>query len=348
MPVNKDGKNYMVRFYADDPLTGKRKQVKKRGFKTKREAVKWEAEESLKTTVSSTTMTFWDVFQIQLNNNDTSEGTRKKKEAWINKYFSDYKDMQIEKLSKPILIEWRNNLKTDGLAPRTMNCGLQCVRSVFTFYTSVYGGKNAGIVLKPFKLSKQDKVEMKVWTPEEFNLFIQNVEEPVFKAYFSFLYWTGCRRGEAIALCKEDINGNSVHIRRSMKHFKNGFQPLKTDSSERVIRIDNVLRKTLEPFIALADPFIFGGTAPLSIHTIHRRFQDGIEKSGVSPIRIHDLRHSHASFLLNNGANILAVSKRLGHATISQTLDTYAHLLNETDDKMMDIIETAEKQNSKK
>ena len=72
-------------------------------------------------------------------------------------------------------------------------------------------------------------------------------------------------------------------------------------------------------------------------------FKRAIKKAGVDPIRIHDLRHSHASFLLNSGANILAVSKRLGHATITQTLETYAHLLSETDDKMMEIIEKSKK-----
>ena len=72
-------------------------------------------------------------------------------------------------------------------------------------------------------------------------------------------------------------------------------------------------------------------------------FKKAITASGVTPIRIHDLRHSHASFLLNNGANILAVSKRLGHATITQTLETYAHLLSETDEKMMEIIEKKKK-----
>lgn len=348
MPVYKDGKNYVVRYYSTDPLTGKRKQIKKRGFQTKREASRWEAEESLKQTVSKTSLTFWNVFQIQLDNNDTSIGTRQKKEAWIEKYFPNLKDMPIEKISKPMLIEWRNSLKNEGIAVRTMNNGLQYVRSVFTFYSTIYGGLNAGTALKPFKLSKTDKTEMQVWTPEEFRTFLEYVEEPVFKAFFSFLYWTGCRRGEAIALCGDDIDGNNVHIHQSMKHYKNGFQPLKTDSSERTIKIDSVLRETLNPFIALADPFIFGGIAPLPISSIDRRFREGIKNSGVKPIRIHDLRHSHASFLLNNGANILAVSKRLGHATVTQTLDTYAHILQETDDKMMGIIESGQAQKTEK
>ena len=339
MPVYKDGKKYVVRYYATDPLTGKRKQIKKRGFQTRREAVKWEAEESLKTTVSSTSMTFWDVFQIQLNNNDTSKTTRKKKEAWISMYFKEYKDLSLEKITKPMLVEWRNNLKNSGLAVRTMNSGLQYVRSVFAFYSTVYGGLNVGSALKSFKLSKKDKTEMKIWTPDEFYQFLDAIKNPVYRDYYTFLFWTGCRRGEGIALTKDCFMGNKVHIYQSMKHFKDGFKPLKTDSSERVITIDSKLMEMLTPRINAADPFVFGGTHPMPISKVYSNFKKGIKDSGVKPIRLHDLRHSHASFLLNNGANILAVSKRLGHATVTQTLDTYAHLLEETDDKMMQIIE---------
>ena len=68
------------------------------------------------------------------------------------------------------------------------------------------------------------------------------------------------------------------------------------------------------------------------------------KKNNITPrIRLHDLRHSHASFLLNNGANILAVSKRLGHATVTQTLETYAHLMQDTEEQMMEIIENKSK-----
>ena len=341
MPVYKDKKTgtYTVRFYADEPLENKRKQVYKRGFQTRKEAVQWESKEKAKNAVSRSSATFWHIFQKQLDNNDTSPTTRKKKEAWIRMYFADFKDMPIENITKPQLIDWRNDLKNKGIAVRTMNHGLQYIRSVFTFYAQVYGAQNTGLVLKSYKLTKDDKVEMKVWTPKQFEKFLDHVNYPVYKAFFQFLYWTGCRRGEGIALTKDCFMGNKVHIHQSMKHFKDGFKPLKTDSSERVITIDSKLMEMLTPRINAADPFVFGGTHPMPISKVYSNFKKGIEDSGVKPIRLHDLRHSHASFLLNNGANILAVSKRLGHATVTQTLDTYAHLLEETDDKMMQIIE---------
>ena len=343
MPIYKDANGtYTARFYADDKLTGKRKQVRKRGFKTRREAVQWEATAKAEQTAATSSATFWDIFQRMLDNNDTSLSTRTKKEAWVSTYFP-MTGTPIEKISKADLVAWRNDLKNSGLAVRTMNCGLQYVRSAFGFYNSVYGGQNPAVVLKSFKLTKADKTEMKIWTPEQFQQFAEAVENPMIRAFFTFLYWTGCRRGEAIALTADCFEGNRVHIYRSMKHFKNGFQPLKTDSSERTITVDSHTMAMLEPWIRQADPFVFGGVSSLAISTIDRAFREGIRLSGVDPIRIHDLRHSHASFLLNNGANILAVSKRLGHATITQTLETYAHLMQDTDEKMMKIIENESK-----
>ena len=83
---------------------------------------------------------------------------------------------------------------------------------------------------------------------------------------------------------------------------------------------------------------MFGGKTGLSVTTIDRYFKDAIKKSGVKPIRLHDLRHSHATILINNGVNIVAVSKRLGHASVEQTLKTYTHLLKDTNEGMMNKI----------
>ena len=73
--------------------------------------------------------------------------------------------------------------------------------------------------------------------------------------------------------------------------------------------------------------FVFSGQVPVSDQTLRRRFDSYAQKAGVKKIRIHDLRHSHASLLINKGQNILIVSKRLGHSNITQTLNTYSHLM---------------------
>lgn len=75
------------------------------------------------------------------------------------------------------------------------------------------------------------------------------------------------------------------------------------------------------------DWFVFGGEEPLSDQTIRRRLNEYADKAGVKRIRVHDIRHSHASLLINKGQNILIVSQRLGHSDVTQTLNTYSHLM---------------------
>ena len=85
-------------------------------------------------------------------------------------------------------------------------------------------------------------------------------------------------------------------------------------------------------------PLNFGTCADvtgLPPETITRKFHKAIKESGVKRITVHSLRHSHASWLINNGVNILAVSKRLGHKDVSTTLRVYTHLLEQTDNDML-------------
>ena len=93
------------------------------------------------------------------------------------------------------------------------------------------------------------------------------------------------------------------------------------------IAIDAKLEADLMPLMDVPGPFLFGGDRSLPINSVQRYFTQAIKDSGVPPIRLQDLRHSHATLLINSGVNIVAVSRRLGHASIEQTLTTYTHLL---------------------
>ncbi len=341
MPVykEKNGKAWYVKYSTTDHVTGKTKQILKRGFKKKGEAKQWEVENRSSPDVKHTGVTFDEMLEIYLKSIDSSETSSYMKKIWINKHFPLHTS-PIQRITRPMLIEWRNDLEETKLATRTKNRGLQYVKAVFDFAEKIYGIPNPAVVVKAYELKKEDKKEMEVWSPEEFNQFISCVDLFTYKAFYTFLYYTGCRRGEALALCKEDISEDGyVHIHRSIRHYKNGFTPLKTDSSERTIKIDSATFEMIKPLIERADPFVFGCTRSLPITIVDKYFRNGIKTSGVKRIRIHDLRHSHATWLINNGINIVAVSKRLGHSTINQTLKTYAHLVDKTNDEMMDFIE---------
>lgn len=335
MPVYKDKKRGTWFVKYSRTVDGKREQVFKRGFATKKEAVLWESTETANN-VSHTSMTFEDLLTEQLKFINSSGTSSAMKKSWLTKHFPYYSD-PINKISKPKLVEWRNSL--DGkLATRTINRGLGYVRAVFAYASTVYNVPDNGRIIQSYKLTKEDKSEMPVWTVEEFNKFLNKIEYPDYKAYFYYLFWSGCRRSEGLALCKDDIQGKHVRIWRAMKHFKNGFVPLKSDSSERTILLDDVTLAYLQPFISKANPFVFGETRSLPITSVQKVFEQGIKDAGVPRIRIHDLRHSHATMLINSGANIVAVSKRLGHSDINITLKVYSHLLKQTEEQLADTL----------
>ena len=109
--------------------------------------------------------------------------------------------------------------------------------------------------------------------------------------------------------------------------------------ASRKIQIDDALNKELDLLKAeYKTGNLFGGETSLSPTQISCIFNAGIEKSGEQKIRIYDLRHSHVTWLINHGVNIVAVSKRLGLASIEQSFKTYTDLLESTDNEMMKII----------
>lgn len=338
-------KTYFVKSNRKDQYTGKWKTTYKRGFKLKREAVEYETK--LKSELNNTTdlvssnMKFSDMAKLWEDTIQSSPTSKRHHKEHFTKRFSDLYDKPIKSITKPQLIKWRNMLGETDYATKTKNTCIGYVRSVFKFASDIYGLPNISVVLKNFKETKEEVMsEMQVWTVEEFNQFIDCVDNLLYKKFFSTLFWTGCRRGEAIALQCSDLNesDHTIYIHASQRNTTTGLQPTKTGTN-RHVRLDDVLyEQLLELKQEFKKGYLFGGEHAMTPTNIDRYFAKGIEKSGVKKIRLHDLRHSHATILINSGVNIVAVSKRLGHTDINQTLKTYTHLLKDTDEKMMSLI----------
>ena len=118
----------------------------------------------------------------------------------------------------------------------------------------------------------------------------------------------------------------------------NKYRSLKNNSSEREIHISKALSNQLKDLLSIEGDFLFGGLEPLKKTTIDNRFKKIIKLSGVYPIKLHDLRHSHASILISMGINIVAISRRLGHSNIGETMRTYTHLMKEDEERMIELL----------
>lgn len=341
MPAYKDTKRgtWYVKYSTKDAVTGKRKQVLKRGFSTKRDATKWEDTQKHK---KESSVTLREVSDKYFEYRDARKHTREHQTAMLEKYVP-FLDERIDRLNRAKVMDWYLDLNNLDIKPGTKNLILTVTKSIFRYGADFYELPNLTSGLKRFR---EQKKEMSVWTPSEFNKFADSVDLLVYKYFFTFLYWTGCRKGEAQALQYTDFKDGTVHIWRQWTPQLE-FSDLKTDSSERTLKLSDAVQAVLEPLLERCDeehPFVFGGERPLSVATIQAIWRQGIALSGVRQIRIHDLRHSFATNMISSGANIVAVSKYLGHSSINMTLRTYTHLLQEKEDEMVGIINALSKQ----
>ena len=338
MPVYKDKERgtWYAQFNATDTDTGKPVQKKKRGFKTKKEATTWLAEQELMKNEPAA-MTFRQLDEEYIKYKNAKPVTQREERYRVGKYVP-FADKPVNTITRRDMIEFLNSLADMDISTSVKNYCIHLVKGVSQFGANVYGIPNQSTILKSFKKKQSEKVEMQVWSVEEFNRFLACVEQEDYRNCYAFMYWTGCRRGEALALRYTDFNGSTVRIHHAIQYYHEGFKDLKTDSSIREITLIPALFELLKPALNKCDeekPFVFGGERSLPITNLQRFFLKAIKDSGVKKIRLHDLRHSFATNAINNGCNIVAVSKYLGHSTIEQTLKTYTHLMEKSSDDML-------------
>lgn len=340
MSIYKDQKRgtWYVSYAFKDLPSGRFRHKTKRGFKTQKDAKDWERE-SYCSVDNRSDKTFEELVTEWEENLQASKESRRCYSEHIKYRLQPLRNKKINDISSKDLIDWRIQLSfNDNFSTATKNSAISFVRSIFSYSAMIYGTSNPTGMLKRFKpTNKEILSEMQVWTPQEFDQFISAVDDKTYNLFFRFLFWTGCRRGEAIALQKDDIVGTKAYIRYSQRTQSEGLKPTKT-KEKRWIDLDLELYSQIEKQLKTPGKYLFGGDTGLSCTAIARIFAKGIKDSGVKKIRVHDLRHSHATWLINNGVNIVAVSRRLGHADVEQTLKTYTHLLFESDQNMMNKI----------
>jgi integrase len=164
------------------------------------------------------------------------------------------------------------------------------------------------------------------------------------RVLIEFLLATGCRIGEALALTPADIGSGTVTFNKSYSRRAdaNGNRPFelgtaKTAASERTIAVPADVLEKLETWGALVFTNDTGG--PINADSFRKNvWIPAMADSGLPKHRrpgLHDLRHTHASRLIDAGIPIVAVSKRLGHANVSITLATYAHVASDADERIL-------------
>ena len=350
MPAYKDEKTgkWFAKFYYTN-WQGIKKQKWKRGFATKKEALGFERD-FLEQQSANPDMTFQNLYEIYMEDMAArlKQSTLLTKKTVLQTHIlpffgnkpineikaSDVRRWQAKLMSSP------NNYSQTYL--KKINTELNSIIN----YAKRFYDLNTNPCGKAGTIGKAKAEEMDYWTYDEYIAFREGVKDKSLSYIcFEVLYWTGMREGELLALSPADIDldNKTISINRTYQRIegKDVFTSPKTRKSKRKIPIPDFLCQELSDYIQSrymldADERLFPVTKSYLSHEMIR----GCKNTGVKKIRIHDIRHSHASLLINQGCDALMLADRLGHEKVSTTLNTYSHLFPHKQQELVHSLES--------
>ena len=233
-----------------------------------------------------------------------------------------------------------------GLAPKTVYEIHLIIRGALTdAHRRGLVSRNVALIARTPKQRALQKVEGGSWTEEELRRFLRTAAGHRFFPILWLTAMTGMRRNEVLGIKWPDIDfaRKRLHLNRGLVavgyevHQTRG----KTRNARRSIALDDTTLAVLAGWKAFqtaefaavgidsAEQWAFtdGDGEPVHPHALHQSFHRIVRNARVTPIRFHDLRHTHGSLLIKEGVPVKVVSERLGHAHIALTMQTYQHLL---------------------
>ena len=343
----KSGKTMWYAAFTYTDWTGKCRHTCKRGFKTQREAKEYEAS-ILNQQKTSSDILFSALVENYMQDMKhrlkptTMENKRNVIESKLLPYFSRLKICDIDTIK---VRKWQNELisfRDEKGNPYSQTYLKTCNNQLSAIMN--YAVTHYSLASNPCRaagsIGKSRAEEMKYWTQKQYELFSQNIQKSALKLAFDILFYTGMRSGELLALTPADILPDKrISINKNFAKL-NGeelFLEPKTPKSRRNVAIPDFLYEDIHKYISKLGSinpndriFYFTKSA------LEKGIKQTADKAGLPHIRVHDLRHSHASMLIDMGFDILAISERLGHESVKTTLDTYSHLYPDKDKKLAD------------
>lgn len=334
----KDGKTvkWYANFYYTD-WTGEKKHLCKRGFPTQREAKEFERNflDQLHRTPDLLFSNLVENYMEDMRHRlkiTTMASKEHMIETKILPYFGKLRVCDIDTIA---IRNWQNailsyrNENGKGYSPTYIKAINNQMSAIMN-----YAGKHYGLSVNPCRaagsIGKSRAEEMSIWTKEQFREALQHEKKSAYHLAFNILFYTGIREGELLALYPEDILPSkqlNIHKTFAVVQGKWIVQDAKTARSKRMIAMPDFLYHELMEYIRRLGDIqknerIFMFTKSSLINEI----KVIADAAGLERIRVHDLRHSHASMLIDMGVDILEISRRLGHESAKTTMDTYGHL----------------------
>lgn len=347
MPAYKDtstGKWYCKFNYKD--WMGEKKTKFKRGFSTKKEALAWERE-FLLTEQADMNMELAPFVEIYFRD----KKDRLKKRSIISKrqmieqkilpYFGKRK---MNEITPADILKWQNEMMAMGYKETYLRMIQNQITALFNHAEKYYGLK-INPCKKIEKMGRPNARELNFWTKSEFDRFIESFEsdESMYKLIFEILFWTGCRCGELLGIFLKDldfrnntININKTFYRRNKQDF---LTSPKTESSNRKVTVPDFLMKEIKSYT----DSLYGirdndRIFQITDRAIQKKLKSKSEMLGLTPIRIHDMRHSHIAFLIEKNVQPLVIAQRVGHDSVNTTMNIYGHLYPNKQKQIADML----------
>lgn len=357
----KDGRSWYYDTYYTD-IYGNRKEKKSKLYLRRKHAEEAERvflntiqkEDVLDSNISfEAVFNEWLLYKRKVVKSTTYYRLEKNLGKNILEFFKDYK---LHSIKTNVINSWlvwlgknNSNLKYQNSIIGYMRELLNYAKDNYDFDSKVIG-KIQKYRIETISTKKKDS-EWNFWTYEEFNKFISYVDDKLYNLIFHFLYYTGLRLGEMIALTWEDIDLE----KRTLKIYKNFTNKLgnnsysildpKTKNSVRVIDLDDKLikmlkqhRKEEEKLYSFNEKmFLFGNVKYIPPTSLARKLEYYINISQVKRITPHGFRHSHVSLLIFLGCDSRDVAERIGD-TVQMVESTYYHMFPSKKSRTVNVL----------
>lgn len=344
----KDGRAYYFREYYIDQY-GAKKQYRSEYYidreKAEEERAKWLLQLKIDND-TSLNISFkevyeeWYVYKSMTLKCTTAYKLKKSLDKNILNYFKIYK---LNYIKMNVITLYYNYLQKQNLSPKYQNKMVGYLKELLTYASDNYNFDRK-VLSKINKkritsIENQQNSEWNFWTYDEFNLFISYVDNEYWNLIFNFMYFTGLRIGEFIALTWNDLNFKNKTLRINKSYTnKSGNKDIhivdpKTSNSIREIDLDDNLIDLLtkhyknesQIYKFQKDMNIFGNIDYIAPTTFARYLDLYIKKANVKRITPHGFRHSHVSLLFHLGCDELEVAERVGD-TVEVIRKTYYHM----------------------
>jgi len=265
-------------------------------------------------------------------------------------HFKEFDKIKINRITTAKIENFITSKQKQGMNILTLRKILVSLNQIFSYavrhkYIDYNPAREAE---RPKNQGKIKEQKIKIFKPVQIKAFLEAVSNQKYRTFFRLAIFSGARQGELLGLKWSDVDWSNkqIHIQRTFNN--QAWYDVKTKTSNRKIDLGPAMMKALKKWKISCPPneldLIFPNEAgqPINHNNMcYRYFEPALTKAGIGKVRFHDLRHTYASLLIEQGENIKYIQSQLGHSSPTVTLNVYAHLMKSVNQEAACRLENA-------